>query len=395
MFDRGRSFGDRIWLNSLLIVFCFVSVLLLESQSAASYPTYILALLMLVTARQWTDVFGLRQTWLVLGLLCYLSASAFWSDPFALRDAVTVISRALLVFLFVVALAECEFRGQIRRWLGRALAAVGLLAVLAAVVHFHVTDPADGRLNGLGQLDSHVIAALVFGVVLIFLVDTMMSDDSRPWRLLAAVGIPLVIYAVAMSDSRNAWISAMLGTGVFVLARTVKDAQRFLAGVSAFAVVLAALLAALIAGDDTRDLILPRGGSFRLTIWEQIASRLWEGGIWLGLGINTSDNVFAQGMEFLHPHNLYLSVAYHGGIIGLALFAWLILSSLRILFANYHSEDAKLALGILALALPAYLLDGHELIDKVGSTWFLFWLPVGVSLGFAWRRRLQVRSRFP
>jgi hypothetical protein len=42
-------------------------------------------------------------------------------------------------------------------------------------------------------------------------------------------------------------------------------------------------------------------------------------------------------------------------------------------------------MGILAIALPSYLLDGHEIVDKVGETWFLFWLPVAISLALRWR----------
>jgi len=56
------------------------------------------------------------------------------------------------------------------------------------------------------------------------------------------------------------------------------------------------------------------------------------------------------------------------------------------LFAGYDRRSARLALGLLAVALTSYLLDGHELIDKVGETWFLFWLPVGIALGLAWNR---------
>jgi len=63
--------------------------------------------------------------------------------------------------------------------------------------------------------------------------------------------------------------------------------------------------------------------------------------------------------------------------------------SLTELFRGYEHPNAKLALALLAMALTSYLLDGHELIDKVGETWFLFWLPVGISLGLAWNRRLQ------
>lgn len=73
-------------------------------------------------------------------------------------------------------------------------------------------------------------------------------------------------------------------------------------------------------------------------------------------------------------------------------FLVLIVWVLGLLLRWYEQSEAKLALGILGIALPAYLLDGHELIDKVGSTWFLFWLPVATALGFAWRQRTQGES---
>jgi O-antigen ligase len=84
---------------------------------------------------------------------------------------------------------------------------------------------------------------------------------------------------------------------------------------------------------------------------------------------------------FLHPHNLYLAVTHQGGLIGLALLLGLLGHTLLTLMQHYRRGDAKLALGILGLALPACLVDGHELVDKVGSTWFLIWLPVGISVG--------------
>ena len=63
---------DRIRLNALLIVLCFAGVLMLESQSAASYPAYLLAIAMLVRFRQWADVFAVPLMWTVAALLAYL-----------------------------------------------------------------------------------------------------------------------------------------------------------------------------------------------------------------------------------------------------------------------------------------------------------------------------------
>jgi hypothetical protein len=66
------------------------------------------------------------------------------------------------------------------------------------------------------------------------------------------------------------------------------------------------------------------------------------------------------------------------------LFLWLLSRTLRELARHFDESDAKLALGVLALALPSYLLDGNELLDKVGDTWFLIWLPVALALGLRW-----------
>jgi hypothetical protein len=86
---------------------------------------------------------------------------------------------------------------------------------------------------------------------------------------------------------------------------------------------------------------------------------------------------------------MYLALLHQGGIVALALFGAVIVLTLVQLLHNYESFEAKLMLGVLALALSAYLLDGHELVDKVGDSWLLFWFPVGIALGFGWRAPLK------
>ena len=377
-------FRDRMQINALLIVLCFVSVLLLRTQSGASYATYLLAIAMLVTINQWNDVFSVRLMWGTVVLLLYLALTSFWSNPFVGREAFSIFSRAFLVFFFVVAFAECQLRGQLQRWLGRAMAVVGSIATLAAIIVFVVSDPADGRLNGLGQLDTHVIAALVYGVVLIFVLDTLVREQSLRWKSFAVISGILITCAVLLSDSRNAWVSVLIGVGVFMLAHATRDRQRFLAGIAAMGVVFGVLLAGLLANDVSREVLLPRGDSFRSIIWSSVVSEVIQQGPLFGLGILTDNDVRAGGNTFIHPHSMYLSVLFQGGLVGLTLFAVVVIGTLRVLLRHYDSSDAKLALGVLGIALPAYLLDGHELIDKVGSTWLLFWLPVAISLGFRW-----------
>jgi O-antigen ligase len=370
--------------NCGLIVLCFVSVLALGSQSAASYATYLLALAMLVTFRDWDDVFSVRFLWLILALLCYLGASTFWSTPAEPGEAASILVRAFLIVMFVVAFAECQLRGELQRWLGRALTLVGTAAALAAIVYFAETRDEYGRLMGLGQLDNPNVAVLVYAVVLIFALDILFGDASRRWRAAAAGCAGVLVFAVFLTGSRAGWISTASGVSAFVLAQRVASPGRFAAVAAGAAAILAAVIGVLLADDSMREILLPRGDSYRPAIWTVVLSNLTDAGIWFGAGINTSDDIIVAGHLIQHAHNMYLSVAWQGGVIALAMFVGIIVWALRTLYLNYAERDAKLAVGCFAIALTAYCFDGHELVDKVSDTWFLFWLPVAICLGYRW-----------
>lgn len=383
-------FGDRIQVNSLLIVLCFVSVLALSSQSAASYPSYLLAISMALSISRWHDVFRTQLLWIIVALLGYLCLSSFWSDPFSWRETAGIFARGLLVFTFVVAMAECQLRGDVQLWLGRTLAIAGFIAAVAAMVAYGIEPPADGRLSGLGQLDNSVVVGLIFGAVLILLVEIVIADPVRIWRLLAIAGAITVGLAIYLSGSRNAWISAFVGMLVLVFSSRIRDPQRFVAAFLALLVVLAVMLVALLGNESGRDLLLPRGDSFRLDIWAEVFERVMAHAPLFGLGIATPDQVTLEGLTFSHPHSMYLATYFQGGVLAFSLFLAVIVASLLHLFGHYAERSAKLALGLMTMALTSYLFDGHELVDKVGETWFLFWLPVGISLGLSWSRAITV-----
>ncbi|MEM7096810.1 MAG: O-antigen ligase family protein [Pseudomonadota bacterium] len=375
---------DRLFWVALLVVLCFVAVLILPSQSRASYPSYLLAILMLATLPAWRDFFNLRIGWVLLCFLGWMALSTFWSEDWTLRRSFSVWVRCLLVFLFVVAVAECRLRGQLQRWMARALTGAGVIVVLAAIGVFFWTDPEDGRLNGLGQLDTHVIAALVFGVVLLFVMRFVSDAQAKSWqRYLGVVIAVAIVMAIYLSDSRNAWVSVTGGAIVFLLAHKVQDPKQFLAGVAGAGVLLVVMLVMIANHDQLGPYLLPRGDSFRLLIWQEVIGRL--DGHWLfGRGILTTDDVLQGGIVFQHPHSMYLSVVYQAGIVGLVLFFTVLGWTIWTLMRHYYAADAKLALSILALALSAYVLDGHELVDKVGSSWFLIWFPMAIAIGFRW-----------
>jgi O-antigen ligase len=378
--------ADRIQINSLLIVLCFVSVLALSSQSAASYPSYLLAVSMALTWRHWNDVVGATLFWMVVAVLGYLCASALWSETETGRRLFGILSRSLLVFFFVVAMAECQLRGAVQRWLGRALAVVGALAAAAAILWFEVEPNRYGRLFGLGQLDNPVVAALIFGAVTVLILQMLFVETDRRWLVVALASLSVVVVAVYLTGSRNSWFSAGCAAGVLILAHRVKDRQRFVASVVAVLLLFSVAILAMVVNEDTREWVLPRGDSFRVDIWSYVIDKTWEEARWFGFGILTPDHVPVGDREFAHPHNMYLAVFFQGGLVGLFLFLTLTVSTLMVLMKEYQLPSAKLALGLLTLALISYLLDGHELVDKVGETWFLYWLPVGLAVGMEWNQ---------
>ncbi len=380
---------DRIELIGWLLLVCFAAVVLLSSQSAASFFTYLLTLLVLSSYRIWFDLARNELFILVVGLLLYLSLSVFWSEPWTWRDFGSMLVRTLLVCAFIIGMALVQLRGQVQLWLRRVMVLVGGGAVIVAVVNYLTWPPEGGRLNGLGQLDTHVVAALVYGFVSILALQACLRETTLLWRIPAGLTILISTYAIYASDSRNAWVSYALGFCVLLLAEKIRDRDLFRSGVMMVGVLAGITLIFLFVNETTQSLLLPRGTSFRPEIWDQAISRIFDGHAWFGLGINTENNFLVFESVILHPHNLYLSVLYQGGFVALGMFLLVLWRTLHELLLAYEDADAKLALGVLGLALPAYMLDGHELLDKIGSTWFLIWLPVAIAVGLRWSRALQ------
>ncbi len=379
------NWGDRIQWMALLVVASFVAVLTLPSQSAASYPSYILALLMLWNVSKWKDIFAVELMRWVLLLLLWLAVSVAWSEKVSLGEVASFWGRVALVVFFLVAVAECQFRDQLQRWMVTAMTLVGAVAVLFALVNFLVTNPQDGRLNGMGQLDTHVIAALIYGVTLLFVLRYILQNKQQSHRVLGGIVAIVVIVCIGLSDSRNAWVSVTFGVMTFLLAHKVQDVRQFMAALVAGGLLLSILLLLGISSETLRDWILPRGDSFRIELWQLALDRIGEQPL-LGLGILTSDDFMVQGYRLQHPHSMYLSMLHQGGVVALVLYLTVLYKAIRILLSRYDSGDAKLALSILAIALSAYLLDGHELVDKVGSSWILIWLPVAMAIGLSWSK---------
>jgi len=337
---------------------------------------------MLISVREWKDVFQCPMVWPIAAVLSYLALSSLWSEDFTGRDFFSQITRALLTFTFVVAVAECQLRGAMQKWLFTGLAWAGGGVAILCIILFYNSPTWDGRLNGLGQLDTQVVAGLVFDFAALAVLHNLLCGAGAPrwfsWGLFAAL-----VFAVYLTGSRSAITSLFIGVFSLIVAHRVQRVPVYLASMGLVVLIIGLVLGMAVLTPEGRDYLLPRGDSHRLHIWSSTLERL-QNSPWWGLGILTSDDVMLETLRFHHPHNLYLSVAFQGGLIGLLLFVWLLQRTARELLRGFSSPDAKFALSVLCMALPAYLLDGHELLDKISDTWFLIWLPVALALSLRW-----------
>ena len=391
----GALLEYRVPASATILLVALGSIFVLTSQSASSWPTYILGAYVLAGAAKWRSLLLDRGFLVVVVLLAYIPLSSLWSTPWDAREAFSQVMRALLVFTFLVCIAESVQVDWFLRRLTQVMAVCGTLAAAAAIAVFFVESPDDGRLNGLGQLDTHVMAAMVFAVAAVCGLAWLSRDGRFVVRWIAGVCVAVLVGAVLLAGSRNAMVCMVFGLGCVLIANRVPTARGFILIAGSFAVaLLVALLAVYWLVPGGNEVILPRGMSFRPAIWSDYAARIRVDGMWFGLGVSTSDLIQVGGYDVLHPHNLYLAVAHQGGLLGLALLVTVIVVTANTLFGNYHEPEAKLGLAVWAVALPGYLLDGHELVDKVGWTWLLFWLPVGIALGIRARRGLEDARRF-
>ncbi len=374
---------DRARVADLLILVAFVAVLTAPLPSVARAVTYLLALLVLCTPSLWHAVRTDRLAACAGMLLAYLVLTSLWSDNPDVLDALRLGIRALVLCAFVVAYADCVRRGDVLPRLGRWFAVVGGIVAAAATARFFLDTPPEGRLHGLGGVHNSLTAAQAYAVVTLVALDTAYRSKPLRWRVLGIASALPAALAVLLCGSRSAWLALPVGLGVLLLAHRGTAPLRFAGVMVAGAVAIALLAFALAANEYTRDFLLPRADSFRLGIWEAVLADVVRHGPWFGRGILSPDEVSVQGIGFRHAHSMYLSVLYHGGVVAAALLAATLGGTAVVLVRRLGHAEARLAIALLAAGAVFWLVDGRQLVERVGVHWWLFWLPVATAVGLA------------
>ena len=376
-----RLLHDRARTGDLLVLLAFLAVLTAPLPAIPRGVTYVLGILVLCSPPLWRAAADSRLAACAAALLAYLVLTSLWSEDFSSPDAFRMAVRALVLCCFVLAFADAVARGAAHERIGRWFALGGGLVAVAAIGHFALDPPPEGRLHGLGRVHNSVTAAQAFSVVALVALDAAWRAPERRWRLLAGASALAATAAVLLTGSRAAWVALPLATLALLLARTTPSRARFVGLLGASAAAMALVAAVLATSDLTGDHVLPRGDSFRFAIWESVIADIVRQGLWFGRGILTPDDTLVGDLTFRHVHSMYLAVLFHGGIAGVVLFAAVLGGTGFVLVRALASPDARLALALLVAGAIFWLTDGRQLVDRVGVHWWLFWLPVATAIG--------------
>ena len=323
-------------------------------------------------ARLWREPLTLAA----LAFAAWAASSVLW----ALRPEVALSRVATFagVFGLMLAVALLDRRGLLLMW------GVAVLGTVASVPLGYVLPRGEKMLEvgrfSPGGADPNAYACLL---AIVFFVGYFGFARYRAAALLLA---PVLLYGVFATQSRTALV-VLVATplvGLFV--------PRLAARLGGRALLLYALGAAAFAGVV---LLLPAVGGALLERYATLADvqseQTWSGrwSIWLGalrviaahplLGVGAGNFAYAaidystmiaafsaERGEFAGvAHNMFLSVASQLGLVGLALFGWMLLLAARLAAGlSRESLGAGLALGLIAFVLTGMSLTWE--FEKIG-----------------------------
>ena len=99
----------------------------------------------------------------------------------------------------------------------------------------------------------------------------------------------------------------------------------------------------------------------------------------------SSHNIIREKFIIYHYHNMYLSVFFYGGLVGIILFLLMII---LFLVRNFRCSS-KGWYSVVVMALVAFVVDGNHFITYPSAELYVFLLPIMVSIAIKVQSNLR------
>ena len=367
-----------------------------QGQREILIATYLILLTLIATRYKRVMVVALEMKALTcLGLLAILSAIWSQQPPVSFVRGTYYFIDTLFAYWLITKLTSSQLRSFVMM-IGCAVSLCSIFLVLAFPRFGLVGTLAHlGAWQGIFAEKNHAGEAMVFLL-------TPVVDFSRRLTLKRALYAAVVLFLVIMSQSRTAWIAAVLYPlvmYVLYLAKRVESRLALLVAVGTTATVgvsLAVIIPNLaeILGLFGRDLTL----TGRTEVWKLVLQAIGDrpllgygySAFWQGLTGASGKIILTLGWAFGYAHDGYLEVLLQVGIVGLVIVLCVLFSLTRdawICFQQSNDPEISWYIGILFLTI-FYNFDEETLFFGHNQNTFLLLLACcGLRLA---RRRLAL-----
>ncbi len=392
--------------RSVIFHVLLVSVLLLpityflaKSSVVVYFPSYLIGLsvLALLTTKEFSQVVRQSKTTLlyVVCFLIYMALSALWSANPSLKSLGLYLAYILLIITFVFSFSLLELRFPRFVELFLLLLLVSASISICYSIHLFQTlgyeTPEDDRMYSMGGVSNPVISALSYGTVFVLSLSFLSQCKDRILGILIVLMMSIILIGIIYTQTRSVWVGivAAFFTLIFVSSKSTFKHKLFQCGL-AILVLLAILTIIWMLG--YHESLLERSTSFRPEIWQEVTRRLPQDNLLFGYGIAANPEVHYQHLVFAHPHSIYLSTVFYGGLVGLALF-FALLGRLAFVLVRNSNADLVLVMPLLVYGLVCLIVDGDKLVRKVNFIWLLVWLPVALAISQEVKSKLSTQSK--
>jgi O-antigen ligase len=387
---------------------CFVRALARDSPirraltGRLSIPVVLLAMVAIASTAVWlrVDQFESEYASTYILKLFRFASHDYFVQP---RDFWLVVSTAAVLeglALYVVAASCCQvdptFSARALRMLalgGAALAVMSVVRLAEIVLRspgiIDVLRETYGGLRISPQIPDYIAAGSYFALCWLVALGIAMASAPRGWVWLAA-GLPLIL-GLYLTGSRSVIVAAFAGLVVLIgtVVRRKATGVRLVVVVAIIAVVgmvagYSRVVGRDMAGENARQSLVIRSELLRAGL-RVIATRpLFGVGLdrfYLSAGAVATPELNALWPGRKNPHNDFIRVGAELGLVGLALFLWILTASAtRIWRALRRTGDVRLAglSGGLVAFLVTSLFSNPLMLREVS---YLFWIALGLAVG--------------
>jgi O-antigen ligase len=308
--------------------------------------------------------------WLAVALILWSALTLLWGTDDGHRTP-RFAAGAAATLVFLLATLACSRNATWRARLGTVLVVLGSISAAFCVARF-LADPPFAlptdtpRLRGWGVTTHPVLGASVLAVALLTALHRAVGD--RPRRRLYLLAATAMAADILLTKSRGPILA--IGLASLFLCVAAGWWREAVAGLVSAALAWWLAPAALHAG------FVRAGEPSRLLIWRRALAEIAERPlVGHGLAANLRS---APGLDASFPHDLYLSLLFYCGAIGLLLFLALVAVLASRLRAARGTHDAVWLAALGLNALVAGLTDFGQITKGPGPLWFVLWLPIAL-----------------